>query len=387
MKILIVTDAWTPQINGVVRTLSQTVAACRAAGHSVEIIAPSDGYITFPLPTYPDIRLAPFAFRDVERRMIKFAPDAIHIATEGPLGNAARNLCIKWGFSFTTSYHTKFPEYIKARFPFIPLSWAYGYVRNFHNSGGRTMIATDSLREMLEGRGFTNMATWARGVDLKQFHPRMKNAPEDVYAGLERPVFVNIGRVSVEKNIGVFLGLDLPGTQVIVGDGPQLLALKKAYPNAIFTGAKSDDELARHFADADVFVFPSLTDTFGLVNIEAMASGTPVAAYPACGPVDIIDGSDSGKLAGVCDTDLRAACMAALNLKSVDCVAHAQNYSWDAVSDIFMELLTPQYKPTARKKWRRIRRLYNVTASPYHLIRKSMRRASQTLRGKKWPKK
>jgi len=331
-------------MNGVVRTLSKTVDACRAAGHVVEVIAPSDGYFTLPLPTYPDIRLAPFAFKDVERRMIKFAPEAIHIATEGPLGSAARAMCIKWQLPFTTSYHTKFPEYIKARFPFIPLSWPYKFVRNFHNQGGTTMVTTPSMKDFLSERGFTNLAVWARGVDLSLFHPGQKNAPEDVYAGLPRPVFVNIGRVAVEKNIEAFLNLDLPGSKVVVGDGPQLEQLKKAYPDVTFTGAKFETDLARHFADADVFVFPSLTDTFGLVNIEAMATGTPVAAYPVSGPVDIIPGSG----AGVCDDDLTKACLEALELSPKACLAHAKTYSWEAVSDIFISLLTPQYTPSAR---------------------------------------
>ncbi len=382
MKIMIVTDAWEPQMNGVVRTLMRTVAACRNAGHEVEVIAPSDGYFTLPLPTYPDIRLAPFAFKDVERRMIRFGPQAIHIATEGPLGQAARAMCIKWKLPFTTSYHTKFPEYIKARFPFIPLSWPYKFVRNFHNSGGRTMVTTESMKDFLLPQGFTNLDVWARGVDLAQFHPGQKNNPDDVYDGLPRPVFVNVGRVAVEKNIEAFLDLDLPGSKVVVGDGPQLDALRKKYPDIRFTGSKLGQDLARHFADADVFVFPSRTDTFGLVNIEAMACGTPVAAYPVSGPVDIIPGSN----AGICDEDLRAACLAALNLSPDDCVAHARNYSWEAVSDIFMSYLTPQYKPTARKRWRRIRRLTRLASSPFHFLKRNFRRARRIVMGKPVPK-
>ena len=369
-------------MNGVVRTLTRTVAACEAAGHDVEVIAPSDGYFTLPLPTYPDIRLAPFAFKDVERRMIRFGPQAIHIATEGPLGQMARAMCIKWKLPFTTSYHTKFPEYIKARFPFIPLAWPYNFVRDFHNSGGRTMVTTPSMQEFLSGQGFTNLAVWARGVDLSLFHPGQKNSPADVYAGLARPVFVNVGRVAVEKNIDAFLKLDLPGSKVVVGDGPQLEALKKKYPNVHFVGAKLGDDLARHFADADVFVFPSKTDTFGLVNIEAMATGTPVAAYPVSGPIDIIPGSR----AGICDEDLRAACLAALELSPEDCVAHARKYSWEAVSDIFISYLTPQYEPTARKRWRRIRRLTRIAGSPYHFLKRNLRRLWRLLRGKSVPK-
>ncbi len=375
MKILLVTDAWHPQINGVVRTLDQTVTHLRARGHAVEVIAPSDGYFTLPLPTYPDIRLAPFAYNDVKRRMIAFGPDAIHIATEGPLGQMAKILCHKWAMPFTTSYHTKFPEYIKARIPIIPLSWSYPFVRGFHNAGGRTMVTTPSMVEFLKTRGFTRLAPWARGVDTVLFNPDKKQAPEDVYAGLARPIWVNVGRVAVEKNLKDFLDLDLPGTKVIVGDGPQLAELKRNYPQAVFTGAKFDEELARHFADADVFVFPSKTDTFGLVIIEAMASGLPVAAYPVSGPIDIIPGSNAGWV----DEDLRAACLQAAELAPADAIRHAQTYSWEAVTDVFFDLLTPQYKP--RKRWRRVRRATKLAASPYHGVKKIIRKMLQNIRG------
>ena len=230
MKILLVTDAWHPQMNGVVRTLDTTVSTLRARGHTVEVIAPSDGYWTLPLPTYPDIRLALFAKRDVERRIVQFGPEAIHIATEGPLGQAARSLCLRWGMPFTTSYHTKFPEYIKARVPFIPMSVTYRFVRDFHNKGGRTMVTTPSMAEFLKDKDFTGLGVWARGVDTDMFHPDKRAEPgsqDDVYADLPRPVFVNVGRVAVEKNIETFLDLDLPGSKVVVGDGPQLAELQK----------------------------------------------------------------------------------------------------------------------------------------------------------------
>jgi len=378
MKILLVTDAWEPQMNGVVRTLTKTVDYLRRAGHKVEVIAPSDGYWTLPLPTYPDIRLAPFAKKDVEGRIVRFGPEAIHIATEGPLGMAARSLCLKWGMPFTTSYHTKFPEYIKARFPFIPLAWPYKFVRDFHNSGGRTMVTTPSMVEFLRERKFTNLSAWARGVDTDQFHPSKRFNPEDVYKDLPRPVFVNVGRVAVEKNITAFLDLDLPGSKVVVGDGPQLEQLKKAHPDILFTGAKFGDELARYFADADVFVFPSKTDTFGLVIIEAMATGTPVAAFPVTGPVDIIPGSG----AGVVDDDLRSACLACLKLDRHDAIKHAGKYSWSAVSQTFFEYLTPEYEPRARKRWRGMRRMMKITSSPYHLGKRTLRRAWRIVRGK-----
>ena len=381
MKIMLITDAWHPQMNGVVRTLEQTVKNLRLKGHIIEVIAPSDGYWTMPLPTYPDIRLAPFAKHDVERRIVHFSPEAIHIATEGPLGQAARALCLKWGMPFTTSYHTKFPEYIKTRFPFVPLALPYKFVREFHNSGGRTMVTTPSMVEFLKKRGFTKLASWARGVDTNLFNPNKRKAPNDVYKGLKRPIWVNVGRVAVEKNIRAFLDLDLPGSKVVVGKGPQLEELKRSYPNITFTGAKFEKDLARHFADADVFVFPSKTDTFGLVIIEAMATGTPVAAYPVSGPIDIIPGSK----AGVVDEDLKTACLAALKLKRQDAIAHAAKYSWDAVSDVFFNYLTPEYTPQSRKRWRRIRRLTRLASNPYHFTKRNLRRAWRLLRGKSVP--
>lgn len=365
-------------MNGVVRTLAMTIEALRDQGHAVEVIAPSDGYWTMPLPTYPDIRLAPFAKADVERRIVKFGPEAIHIATEGPLGLATRALCLKWAMPFTTSYHTKFPEYIKARFPFIPLSLPYKFVRQFHNSGGRTMVTTPSMVDFLGKRGFTNLAPWARGVDTKLFAPEARFLPADVYKDLPRPIFINVGRVAVEKNIEAFLALDLPGSKVVVGDGPQLEQLKKKYPDAHFVGAKFDTDLARFFADADVFVFPSKTDTFGLVIIEAMATGTPVAAYPVTGPIDIIPESKAGHV----NDDLRQACLDCLELNREDAVSHAQNYSWSTVSQTFFDYLTPEYEPTAQKRWRRLRRMMRLASSPYHITKKTLRKGWRLLRGK-----
>lgn len=378
MKILLVTDAWEPQMNGVVRTLTMTVESLRKKGHVVEVIAPSDGFWTIPLPTYPDIRLAPFSKHIVENRIVHFGPEAIHIATEGPLGQAARSLCLKWGMPFTTSYHTKFPEYIKARFPFIPLSLPYKFVRDFHNSGGRVMVTTPSMVEFLETKRFKHLAPWARGVDLTQFHPGQRNNPDDVYASLRRPIFINVGRVAVEKNIEAFLELDLPGSKVVVGKGPQLDELTKKYPDTLFVGAKFGKDLARYYADADVFVFPSKTDTFGLVIIEAMATGTPVAGYPVSGPIDIIPGSG----AGIVSEDLRQACLECLELDRNIAALHAQNYSWEAVSDTFFSYLTPEYEPIARKRWRRLRRLYKIASSPYHFFKKIGRKGWRTIRGK-----
>jgi glycosyltransferase involved in cell wall biosynthesis len=307
--------------------------------------------------------------------MIDFGPQAIHIATEGPLGQMAKFLCHKWAVPFTTSYHTKFPEYIKARLPIIPLSWSYRFVRGFHNAGGRTMVTTPSMVQFLSAKGFTKLAPWARGVDTVLFNPDKKNTPENVYKNLERPIWVNVGRVAVEKNLEAFLDINLPGTKVIVGDGPQRQALERKYPNVVFTGAKFETELARHFADADVFVFPSKTDTFGLVIIEAMASGLPVAAYPVSGPIDIIPGSK----AGVVNDNLEQACLQALELNPADSISHAKIYSWEAVTDVFLELLTPQYEP--RKRWRRVRRMRRLATNPYHSMRKFIRRVTQFARG------
>lgn len=354
MRIMLVTDAWEPQMNGVVRTLSRTVHECREMGHEVEVISPSDGFRTMPLPTYPEIQLALGAKREIERRMLAFTPDAIHIATEGTLGLAARAICQKWGWPFTTSYHTKFPEYLTARAPVVPVSAGYAFMRWFHNGGDRLMVATPSLREDLARRGFRNMAPWARGVDTVLFNPdkRFMNG-EDVYAGLERPVLVNVGRVSVEKNIEAFLKLDAPGTKVVVGHGPQFEELKAKYPHIVFTGAKFGEELARHFADADVFVFPSLTDTFGLVILESMACGTPVAAYPAHGPKDIIPGSGAGAVGD----DLAAAVRECLTLDRAGVRAYAEGYSWRRCAEEFVKNLEVPPRVQRRRFWRRLRRI------------------------------
>jgi glycosyltransferase involved in cell wall biosynthesis len=377
-----VTDAWKPQMNGVVRTLMQTVQECERAGHTVEIISPADGFWTLPLPTYPDIRIAPFAKREVERRLVMFGPDAVHIATEGPLGWAARGLCLKWGMPFTTSYHTKFPEYVHARFPFIPLSWGYKFVRSFHNAGGRVMVTTPSMVEFLEKRNFHNLAPWARGVDLKQFSPKLRfrktdEFDADVYKDLPRPIFINVGRVAVEKNIEAFLALDLPGSKVVVGDGPLLAGLKKKQSvNAHFVGAKFGVELARYYADADVFVFPSKTDTFGLVIIEAMATGTPVAGYPVSGPIDIIP--DSG--AGVVSEDLQQAALDCLELDRKIVAKYAQNYSWKKVAADFIRYLKPEAEPQRRRRWRRARRGLKIASAPWRIFKKTVRRAGRFIK-------
>ncbi len=352
-RVVLVTDAWEPQVNGVVRTLSRVVAEFRDMGIEIEVISPYDGYRTFPLPTYPEIKLAIGAKKDIERRIQEFEPDAIHIATEGPLGWAARSICLKWNWPFTTSYHTKFPEYVNARLPFVPLKAGYWYMRRFHNSGGSLMVATQSMRDDLAARGFRNITPWTRGVDTELFHPSRRNAGGDVYEGLQRPIFVNVGRIAVEKNIETMLELDLPGTTVLVGDGPQRAELERKYPDVVFAGPKFGEELARYFADADVFIFPSLTDTFGLVILEAMATGTPVAAFPAPGPRDIIPGSNAGAVG----EDLQAAALACLELDRETVRAYAENFSWRACAEEFLRNLEVPPQPERRRFWRRLRRL------------------------------
>ena len=352
MRVLIATDAWEPQVNGVVRTLSRTTAELKAMGHEVEIVSP-DQFRTVPLPTYPEIKLALNAYEPMQERFKAFEPEAIHIATEGPLGLAARRLCLEWRLPFTTSYHTRFPEYVSARLP-VPTAAGYAFMRWFHKPSGRVMVATPTMRDELEKRGFRNLSPWTRGVDTDLFRPRAagENRPEPLEA-LPRPVFLNVGRVAVEKNIEAFLALDLPGSQVVVGEGPALEELRAKYPRAHFLGARFGEELAAIFAAADVFVFPSLTDTFGLVILEAMATGAPVAAYPAPGPIDIIPGSG----AGVVDADLQTACLEALKLDRRAVRAYAERFSWRASSEQFLHNLQPYPEPQKTRFWRRLRRL------------------------------
>lgn len=331
MKLLIVTDAWHPQVNGVVRTLTTTRAELERLGHKVEVIAP-DRFRTIPMPTYPEIRLALAPSRRVRRMIEEAQPDAIHIATEGPLGFAARRYCLKHKLPFTTAYHTRFPEYVRDRAP-VPLSLSYAFIRRFHAPAHSVMVATASIEADLERRGFTNIRRWSRGVDTDLFRPGLK----DLFAHLPRPVFISVGRVAVEKNIEAFLSLDLPGSKVVVGDGPQLAELKARYPDVTFVGAKHGEELARHYAAADVFVFPSRTDTFGLVLLEALASGLPVAAFPVPGPLDVIGDSP----AGVLSEDLRGACLQAVGIDPTVCRDHALGFSWQSCAQQFLANLRP----------------------------------------------
>jgi glycosyltransferase involved in cell wall biosynthesis len=319
MRLLVVTDAWHPQVNGVVRTYEHFGIQARALGHEVAFLTP-DGRPSMPCPTYPEIRLALITRRGIRKQFEAFEPEFVHIATEGPLGLAARNHCIRTGRPFTTSYHTRFPEYVAARVP-VPVSWSYAYMRWFHNAGNGIMVSTQSLRDELDGRGFRNIYAWSRGVDTSLFRPR-----EEQLFGDDRPVFLYVGRVAPEKNIGAFLKADLPGRKVVVGPGPQLDTLRARYPDVIFTGPKFGDELAALYASADVFVFPSLTDTYGVVLLEALACGTPVAAYPVTGPKDVIV---SGRV-GVLDDDLTRAARAALNIDCGACRDYALKFSWEA---------------------------------------------------------
>lgn len=300
-------------------------------GHDVRVIHPGQ-FRTIPCPTYPEIRLALSPRRAMARRLAEASPDAIHIATEGPLGNAAREYCLDRGLGFTTAYHTRFPEYVHARWR-VPLKWTYSALRRFHAPSAAVMVPTPNVRSALEERGFQNIRHWTRGVDTVMFRPRKKG-----FLDWPRPILLYVGRVAVEKNIEAFLALDLPGSKVVVGDGPQQASLQRRFPDVQFVGAKHGKELARYYAAADVFVFPSRTDTFGLVVLEALASGVPVAAYPVPGPLDIIGGTD----AGVLDDDLGVAVLRALEIPGERCRTHALTYSWDVSVQQFLSHLQPQ---------------------------------------------
>lgn len=331
MRILIVTDAWEPQVNGVVRTLQATISELRAAGHQVGVVSP-DLFRSLPCPSYPEIRLALAGWRKVGRHIRAFAPQAIHISTEGPLGMAARRWCIRNAFPFTTAYHTRFPEYVAARLPLSP-AFVWRFIRWFHRPARHIMVATRSLARELADQGLTQTMMWERGVDHDLFHP--DRTPHPAYAGLARPIQLYVGRVAVEKNIDAFLGHDRPGTKVVVGDGPALADLRARHPEVLFLGKLGGETLASAYAGADVFVFPSRTDTFGLVVIEALSCGTPVAAFPVPGPGDIVtDG------AGALDEDLGKAIDAALACDRADAAALGARYSWPSCTAQFEKALT-----------------------------------------------
>jgi glycosyltransferase involved in cell wall biosynthesis len=318
MRVLIATDAWHPQVNGVVRTLTSLARAAATLGADIQFLTP-EGFPSVGVPTYPGLRVALPNSGEIARRIEKAAPEAIHIATEGPIGWWVRAYCRRHRLPFTSSYTTRFPEYVSVRTG-IPESWGYAVMRHFHNAAAVTMVATNSLRQELIGRGLTKTGPWTRGVDTRLFNP-------DNPAALDfpRPVFMTVGRVAVEKNLEAFLSLDLPGTKIVVGDGPQKAELERRFPHAKFLGEKKGQDLTSHVAAADVFVFPSLTDTFGVVQLEALACGTPVAAFPVTGPLDVIADRPIGAL----DTDLRAAALRALTMSRETCRSFALDCSWE----------------------------------------------------------
>ncbi len=332
MKILIVTDAWDPQVNGVVRTLKSTRRELEKMGHDVDLVTPQE-FHTVPCPTYPEIRLSIFPARRVNQRIADARPDAIHIATEGPLGLAARRYAIRQGLPFTTAYHTRFPEYVKARIG-VPLAITYRFLRWFHGKAQAILVPTRVVKADLEAAGFApeRVVLWSRGVELDIFKPGPRAAND-----LRPPIFLYVGRVAVEKNIEAFLELDLPGSKWVAGEGPLLARLKLEYPDVRFTGVLDQTQLAEVYNAADVFVFPSRTDTFGLVLLEALACGCPVAAYPVTGPIDVIGDAAAGAL----NDDLGTACLRALEIDRSTARAHAERYSWEACTRQFLAQLHP----------------------------------------------
>lgn len=331
MRIALITDAWSPQVNGVVNTLKQTSGGLQRRGHEVKVIAPTD-FKTIPCPTYPEIRLALAPGRKLHQLLSAFQPEAIHIATEGPLGWAARRYCLRTKRAFTTAFHTRFPEYVQARTG-LPIGLTYAWLRWFHQPAKAVMVPTPVVHDDLLRYGFKNLAMWSRGVDTELFSPGDRDLLHT-----KRPIFLYVGRVAVEKNIEAFLALDLPGSKWVVGEGPQRNRLQEKYPEVQFAGVMPPQELARFYRAADVFVFPSKTDTFGLVLLEAMACGTPVAAYPVTGPIDVVEQSTSGVL----DQDLRQACLAALKLDRTRTREHALRFSWDRATEQFERNLLAQ---------------------------------------------
>jgi hypothetical protein len=339
MKLMIVTDAWEPQVNGVVRTLKMTTRELRRMGHEVDLLAP-DRFRSMPCPSYPEIELALTTRAGVARQIDAFAPDCLHIATEGPLGWLARSVALQRGWPFTTAYHSRFPEYVHARTR-LPVSWFYALLRRFHNAGCGALTPTPAIVDDLRARGFENPVWWSRGVDLGLFSPEGPRL-----ARSEQPVFLYVGRIAVEKQVDAFLELDLPGEKWVAGDGPARARLEARFPNRAahegrgavrWFGVLDGPALATLYRSADVMVFPSVTDTFGLVMAESMACGTPVAAFPVPGPIDVVGRSPGGAL----DTDLRAACLAALALPRDAVRRHAEQYSWERATQQFVAALRP----------------------------------------------
>jgi len=347
MKILIITDAWIPQVNGVVRTLQATQCELEKSGHTVQVIGPDlSRWTAFAVPTYTEIVLELFPLRRLLRAIAAFAPDSLHIATEGPLGWAARRLCLLNGWAFTTAYHSRFPEFIGARVPRIlsglAQRLAYAVLRRFHAPSAAVMVPTSSMVADLDANGFTNLVLWSRGVDTGVFTLRGKFF--EPYATLKRPILLYVGRISVEKNIESFLTLFTNGTKVVVGSGPDLERLRAACPEACFLGHLQGEQLAQAYAAADVFVFPSKSDTFGLVLLEACACGLRIAAYPVSGPKDIFAGEEASGFVAL-DADLQKAVDRALTLSESPLAPHqfAQNHSWEASTRQFFAILCPMH--------------------------------------------
>jgi len=336
MRLLIVTDAWSPQVNGVVVTLMNTIEQLQRLGHVVDLITPQE-FRTVPTPSYPEIRLALLPGREVARRIEALRPDAIHIATEGPLGLAARRHCVRSQRQFTTAYHTQFPEYVHARCR-LPLAITYAWLRHFHAPSSAVMCGTPALLSRLRSRGFDNLVHWSRGVDSSLFSP----APREPRTA-ERPIFLYVGRVAVEKNLEAFCSLDVPGTKWLVGDGPARASLQTRYPDVRFFGTHHGRELAAFYQQADVFVFPSRTDTFGLVLVESLACGTPVAAYPVTGPLDVV----TDRSAGVLSENLREAAIAALDCDRDRVRDFSLRFSWEAATRQFAEHMSPRPRASA----------------------------------------
>ncbi len=328
MKILIVTDAWYPQVNGVCRTLKNLGDELKKIGHQVEYIEPNQ-FFTVPMPKYNEIKLSLNVWPRVGKLISKADADIIHIATEGPIGIFAKRYCVKNKLKFTTSYHTQFDKYLKLYYPYLPIKLAQKFLKGFHSKAEKILVTTQSMKDELQEIGFDKdkMVVWTRGANHGAFQK-----PKKINLEYKRPIYLYVGRVSIEKNIRAFLDLDLEGTKLVVGKGPDLDKLKKEYPEAIFKGEKTNGELASYFASSDVFVFPSKTDTFGIVIIEALKCGLPVAAYPVAGPKDIFNGTNIGSL----NNDLKKAAIEALKSDRSACIEHAKKYTWENCAKIFL---------------------------------------------------
>jgi glycosyltransferase involved in cell wall biosynthesis len=331
MKFVLVTDAWDPQVNGVVRTWQHVTKEMTKLGHDPHVIHPGQ-FRTIGAPRYPEIRLALLPGKAVRKQLDELNPDAIHIATEGPLGTAARKWCMKNAICYTTSYHTQFPHYLRQYFG-IPKSLSYKFIRYFHGKARHTLVPTQQVGKELEDNGLNNIVVWSRGVDTELFHPN--HATPEAIKNLPRPIFVYAGRIAIEKNIEAFLKLDLPGSKLVIGDGPPKASLQKQYPDATFVGYKFGEELAAHYAAGDVFVFPSVTDTFGVVMLEANACGLPIAAFPVTGPIDVVQQGQTGYVY----KDLKQAALDALQLDKQPCIAFAARNSWGRCAQTVIEHL------------------------------------------------